>query len=352
MLVVGAGPAGCTVGRYAASFGLDVVILERKKEIGRMVHCGEMMVETSEIKRIFPSVDNLEELLTIDEKTIERRFQEIVIHGPRGKGFTIPLAGFTINRARYERNLLKAAEREGCLVQLGTNVESIRRHAVVANQREIEGRVIVGADGPLSTVARKTPLPINKRMAIAMRTIVNAELVDKPHLHFGSIAPGGYGWVFPKRGKSNVGLGVSHRHRKDVNSLLKRFAGMRGFRCEEVVGGYVPVNGPIRRTVWRNVILVGDAAGQVLPTNGGGIQTAMICARIAANCIRHYLSRGYGLESYEHLWREDVGRPLRTGRRIKSLASLFWWSDSLLSLSMSLMGVPRMGRAIRCEPLL
>ena len=113
----------------------------------------------------------------------------------------------------------------------------------------------------------------------------------------------------------------------------------------------MPVQGPPPRTVAGNAMLVGDAAGMVMATNGGGNNVAMIAGRIAGNTAADHLLDGTPLDAYEARWRSAVGGPLAQGVRIKHLADRFFGSDRLLELSMVLLGRRRMARAIRCQPL-
>jgi len=99
-------------------------------------------------------------------------------------------------------------------------------------------------------------------------------------------------------------------------------------------------------------MLVGDAAGMVMATNGGGNNVAMIAGRIAGLTAADHLLDGTPLDAYETRWRAAVGGPLEQGVRIKKLADRFFGSDRLLEAAMVLIGRRRMARAIRCQRLL
>jgi digeranylgeranylglycerophospholipid reductase len=116
-----------------------------------------------------------------------------------------------------------------------------------------------------------------------------------------------------------------------------------------VTMGFVPMSGPVPSTVRGNVLLVGDAAGHTMATNGGGIPTAMIAGRAAGKCIREFLSGNGSLADYENRWRAVMNRPLRTSFRTKRMADIVFSSDSLLDLSMSVLRSRGLDRAIRCK---
>ena len=82
----------------------------------------------------------------------------------------------------------------------------------------------------------------------------------------GTVAPGGYAWILPKKGCANVGLGVARRFsRMPVGDYFDQFLRMKNIKnAEPPMGKFVPMSGPISRTVIGDSLLVGDAAGQVI----------------------------------------------------------------------------------------
>src|SRR5207245_6666857 len=106
-------------------------------------------------------------------------------------------------------------------------------------------------------------------------------------------SPGGYGWIIPKgHGRANVGIGIREpyvRREWRIRDLLTGFieknkvAAKRrqGGRTASLIGDSLPVDGPLTRTYTDRVMAIGGDAGVVMPTNGGGIQTAMITRRLA-----------------------------------------------------------------------
>jgi len=122
-----------------------------------------------------------------------------------------------------------------------------------------------------------------------------------------------------------------------------------GVEPRDVTMGFVPQSGPLKRTVKGNVLLVGDAAGHVMPTNGGGIPLAMIAGRIAGNAIREHIKSGASLDEYEKRWRQVLARPLAASLWTRGLADMFLPSDRRTELAMRVLGVRGLSRAIRCS---
>jgi len=350
VVVVGAGPAGSSAARYAARRGLKVLLLDRRKEIGVPVQCGEYVARNEEVRTIFPTVDGLDDLMEAPQRVRQIDTDVIRIWSPGGRHWDIPFRGFTVARDRMDQGIADQAVEEGAELRTETTVHRVRGKDVSTNHGTVSGKVVIGSDGPRSTVARSVGLewPV---AGPAMSCTIDGDFDSGTDLFFGNLAPGGYAWIIPKGACANVGLGTWQHFKGRLDTLFHKFLDQRGLPHARGTGGYVPVEGPVPRTVKENVLLVGDAAGHVMATNGGGINVAMICGRIAGETAADHVLQGTPLEAYETRWRAAVGRPLDRGRRIKHLADRFFGNDRLLAAAMTLLGVRRMGRAIRCQPL-
>ncbi|HEX9340018.1 MAG TPA: NAD(P)/FAD-dependent oxidoreductase [Thermoplasmata archaeon] len=350
VLVVGAGPAGGTAARYAARRGLRVLLVDKRKEIGVPVQCGEYVAHNDEVRAIFPTVSDLEDLMEIPYRVREVDTPVIRIWSPAGRRYDIPFRGFTVRRDKMDQGIADQAAAEGAEVATETTVLRVHGEDVETNRGSLRAKVIVGSDGPRSTVARSVGLewPVS---GPAMSATAEGDFGTATDLYFGNLAPGGYAWIIPKAGCANVGLGTWEHFRGNLRALFDRFTFDRGLEPGKATGGFVPVQGPPPRTVAGNAMLVGDAAGMVMATNGGGNNVAMIAGRIAGHTAADHLLDGTPIDAYEERWRSAVGGPLAQGVRIKHLADRFFGSDRLLELSMVLLGRRRMARAIRCQPL-
>lgn len=350
VIVVGSGPAGGTAARYAARRGLKVLLVDKRKEVGVPVQCGEYVARNEEVRRIFPAVRDLDDLMEVPYAVQEIDTPVIRIWSPGGRRYEVPFKGFTVRRDRMDQGIVRQAEREGSELVTGTTVQRVRGEEVTTNHGTVQGRIVIGSDGPRSTVAHSVGLdwPVS---APAMSATAPGDFGDATDLFFGNLAPGGYAWIIPKSGCANVGLGTWQHFRGNLRALFDRFVAARGLQPGKATGGFVPVMGPPPRTVKDNVLLVGDAAGMVMATNGGGNNLAMIAGRYAGMAAADHLLDGTPLDAYETRWRAAIGGPLAQGVRIKGMADRFFGSDRLLELAMLLLGRRRMARAIRCQPL-
>ena len=351
VIIVGAGPAGLTVARYCAAQGLDVVMLERSGSVGSTVRCGEYLASNDEIREMFPRAYELEDLHRSVAGTVQREFDTFSVHSPMGRRYVVPFKGMTIDRPKFERNLAGAAEGAGAEILLDTHARSVNGHEVVTTKGTVRGTVVVAADGPASRISRAAGLPRPAQLYRAVTTFVEGGVPDDATLYFGRLSPGAYAWIFPKKGPANAGLGVWHGFSGNLSDLLKSWLHGMGLTWGPIRGKLVPATGPVSPTQKGNVLAVGDAAGHVIPTTGGGMQTSMICAREVARAVVAHLSEGKPLTEYETASRRIVWERLRTGVRIKNLADRVFWSDSLTATAMRVLGTKGIGRVLRCQRL-
>ncbi|MCK4444982.1 MAG: NAD(P)/FAD-dependent oxidoreductase, partial [Thermoplasmata archaeon] len=280
----------------------------------------------------------------------QRKISEISIFTPKGREYEVTFDGFTVNRDDLDKHLASLAEKEGARIVTGTIVRRVSGTEVVTDKGTHSAKVIVGADGPSSAVARSVGLEAPRELCPAITCQVDGDFEPRLKMYFGKIAPGGYAWIVPKKDCANVGLGISKKFgTKKVKILFNQFLAENGFTPRSTAGGIIPMSGPIPRTVTDNVIAVGDAAGHVMTTNGGGVNAAMTCGRIAGECVADHILKEIPLINYELRWREVIGNPLATAVSTKRLADLFFGSDLRLEFAMRILGAVGATRAIRCQ---
>ncbi|MCI4373458.1 MAG: hypothetical protein L3K02_07455, partial [Thermoplasmata archaeon] len=128
---------------------------------------------------------------------------------PYGHRFRFPLHGATVSRRAFDKALAYRAEGAGAELRYPVGVTGVYGHEVrLAGGETVEADVVIGADGPLSTVGRSVHLIPKRTMFRMITATVEGPLGDGIDLYFGHDAPGGYGWAFPRTHDVNVGLGV------------------------------------------------------------------------------------------------------------------------------------------------
>lgn len=350
VLIVGAGPAGSTTAKYCADKALDVLIIDRRSEIGYPVQCGEFLPHTKEMYSMFPKSANLEELFTVPDNLIAGESHSVDLISPKEKVYRCDFRGYTLDRRTFDKHLAKLAVEAGARLETGASLLGLRDGIARTTLGDVRARVVVGADGPNSRTAMDAGLkrPGDRYPAVTCQAEGDFEPAIK--MYFGAVAPGGYAWVIPKRDGANIGVGFNPKLLKDRPSeLFSRFVSRFGVKYRDVTMGFVPQSGPVEKTVSGNVILVGDAAGHVMATNGGGIPIAMIAGRIAGQTVREHLKNGLPLSEYDRRWRAVLGKPLADSLWTRKFSDLFLPTDRRTEFAMAVLRKRGLGRAIRCK---
>lgn len=355
-IVVGAGPAGSAAAARAAERGLRVLVLDKRSVVGLPYQCGEYMPTNDEVKRLMPRVEGIDALFDIPGWVKKREWSITRCISPKGRHYDLPFAGYSTSRSAFDQFLATRAVKAGAVVVM-------RRRVVDAGDGwvktydglRLEAPVILGADGPHSVVRDKLGIAAPKVICPCIYWDVKGDFEGVVDLYFGSVAPGGYAWMIPKKDGANIGLGVQPQLAGKVNlkPLMDTFA--KRYPVREVCttgGGWVPASGPIKETVRGKVMIAGDAAGMVMASNGGGVCVAMISGDIAGGIAADHVQKGRPLSDYEREWRLRAGATLKYSLHTKNIADIFFRNDRMLEVIMRAMTPRMMLRALACRPLL
>ncbi len=353
VLVVGSGPAGSMTARYAAMKGAKVTFIERRSQVGVPVRCGEFMPDTENIKRMFPNAQDIEELFdTVPSNLRLLETKAIRLINPKGKTTDLDVTGYTTDRDRFDQYLADQAIKEGAELIKNCTFERIEDGVAKTSQGDIEYKVIVGADGPGSRVARSLGLKKNRNPYPAVTAQAKGDFEPVLVMYFGGLAPGAYSWIIPKKGQANIGVGFSPKFADgNLRDYFDKFVTRERFDViTRMEGKYVPSEGPIENTVSGNGMVVGDAAGHVISVNGGGIPLAMIGGRICGQVAGDSAMNGRPLEDYQTEWRNVMLKPLKTAAFNKKLADIFAFHyEWTTTLCMGILGKRRMTNLIQCR---
>lgn len=355
VLVVGAGPAGSLAAKAAAEKGVKVTMIEARPEVGVPVHCGEMMPSMEEIIDMFPGLEDPESLFDVPDSLVVRTVNAIRLYDPKSKIYEFPFTGYTTDRDRFDQYLAGQAVKSGADLIRSCRFKGLERDVAHTSEGDIGFKVIIGADGPTSRVAKSLGLPANVNAYPAVSAQAEGDYEPVIQMFFGDIAPGAYGWIMPKKGQANVGIGFSPKFSKgSLSGYFNEFASKRDLKViTPIHGKFVPSEGPVSKTyVDGTGMVVGDAAGVVMPVNGGGIPQAMITGRMAGNTAAENILHGGSLAEYEKAWKDVLYKPLKIAAGNKRLADTFAFKTEFrTSLCMSILGTRRMGKLIRCKHL-
>jgi digeranylgeranylglycerophospholipid reductase len=352
VVVVGAGPAGSLAARFAAHGGARTLLVDRRVELGDPVQCGEYVPAPDELATIFPFPDVIREAFDIPPETVLRETTTMACIAPGGRRFAFPLRGATVSRRAFDKALAARAEGAGAELRFPAGVAHVRDDQVeFVGGETVRAKVIVGADGPLSTVARSVGFSVPRELYRMITATSTGEFPPEIDLYFGSVAPGGYAWMIPRAHDANVGVGVSHLPRSEtLSTLLDRFLLEAGWApATDRTRWWVPLGPPPRSAVRGRALFAGDAANLVMATNGAGIPTAMVSGRDAGVAAAAHVRTGSSLLEYDRLWQQHLYEPLRQGFRLKEFGDRFVERDWLLALGMRYIGAEGLDAMMRLK---
>ena len=335
VVVVGGGPAGATIANDLASGGRSVLLLDRA---GRIKPCGGAI--PPRLIRDFRIPDHLLCAKITSARMISPAGAEVDM--PIGNGFV-----GMVNREVFDEFLRARAVENGAERRTGTfasltrdadSVAVVHYEAKDAGKVSVRARVVVGADGANSAVARQAMPGAKTKFVFAYHEIVKApdqgacgtSSYDPTRCdvyYDGRTSPDFYAWVFPHGSTMSVGNGSANKGfslRNAVSDLRQR-RGLAGFETVRREGAPIPLK-PLRR--WdngRDVLLVGDAAGVVAPASGEGIYYAMACARFAAEAVEQTLATGD--VKCLALARKKFMKAHRTVFMVLGIMQYFWYSS-------------------------
>ena len=316
--VIGAGPAGLIAAREAAKRGIEVTIFEEDGEIGVPCHCAGLL-----------SLEGLKEIhVPLDDSYIQNRVRGAHFFSPSKLSFTVerrePVA-CVVNRSCFDRFLAEQAVHAGARLMLKSRIRSIKRVdgkvLLVGDSGEVTADMAIDAEGVVSHLIKKIGLqPLQARNLLpAMQYDLTGTCIDPDYveIHTGrNLAPQFFAWVIPlNENSARVGLACRETNtRKRLQTFIKdRFKG-ENLTKTRTLSGLLTTTGPIPRTFHDNFIAVGDVAGQVKPTTGGGVIWGGICAvtagETATEAVKAETFTGDFLENYQARWREKLGKEM------------------------------------------
>jgi flavin-dependent dehydrogenase len=309
IVIIGAGVVGLSLAKTLASEGLAVTVYDSKRRVSDNAFRASGILSASGLERIKIPYKN----------AVVNRLRGAVLHvgNETLRVKAEETKALVVDRARLAEACLKEAEKAGAEVMLGTRAD---RDAVKEIARD-KSRILVGADGAVSTVASAFSFPPIEEYALTYKADYEDARVEDDgivNMFFSGLAPRFFAWTAPHSKKAvEGGIGVSSFARRDSASAFKSFEKTNGMlRSARFVRGsasIIPL-GTRSVTVKGNVALVGDAAGQVKATTGGGIIFGVSCANILADTIKGCVNRGMPLSHYEREWRKKYGRDLKLHR--------------------------------------
>jgi geranylgeranyl reductase family protein len=326
VVVVGGGPAGLIAARDLAAGGFSATILEEHDTIGAPVHCtgvlgAEAIDELDLPRHTILSIVNSARFVSADGTSV-------LVETDR-------IRAAIVDRGRFDRALAESAIGSGATLRSDQRVRAVDagRDGVVVRTAtgDVRARACVIACGASYRFNRALGLGLPRVMVHSAQLEVPFAPLAHVEVHMGRrVAPGGFGWVVPFRRDgephARIGLMCDSRARSRFRSFAERLRAAHRIdaRWPEPRLKVLPL-GPVPRTSSARVVAVGDAAGLVKPTTGGGIYYGLLSGRLAADVLKGALRENRldapRLREYDRRWRDRLGAEIRAGLAFRQVVT-------------------------------
>ena len=326
--IVGGGPGGLYAARSLARRGFGVHLIEEHYIAGKPVHCTGIVSPGVFDDFVLPGGTVLSELKKI------RFFSAL---GQTFEYKTESAEALVIDRHLFDQGLCKSSQDAGVELSLGEKVTGIAVQSTHVDVKCSDGKRIIRARAAI--IATGVSYGLQRSLGFGLPPLyLNSAQAELPvtgegeaELQFGTgVAPLGFAWVVPVRRESGnharIGLMCQGDAGLYFSSLLDRVGKRWGIDVNENVSPrqrILPL-APIRKTFADRLLVVGDAAGMVKPTTGGGIYYSLVSAAIAAEVLADGLRQDRlgepVLQEYERQWRHRFTEEFHAQLTLRLLA--------------------------------
>ncbi|WP_455143458.1 NAD(P)/FAD-dependent oxidoreductase [Candidatus Hodarchaeum mangrovi] len=296
VLIIGGGPTGLSTGISVAKAGLNAVIVEEHPKIGHPLACGEgLSIDKMRTVENMPKYNSEE---TYDDFIINRKnylIERILstqrfFFGTSGVA-TSQLETVTINRPLFDHLMAKEAQKNGVDLSLQSRVNEVKRDGnsviVKTTSQTYRANLVIGCDGPSAHSVKMIGLKGPSEYVQGVEFNIKGILTDALDFYFdfNRFPKMHYGWVFPKKSSTNIGIVVDPA--SNPNTILKKFMDLHFNDVTEEdiiqkIAGIIPASGPIPNLCTDNYMVAGDAAGLTNSIFYGGIAIGIHSGWLAA----------------------------------------------------------------------
>ncbi|RLE67281.1 MAG: hypothetical protein DRJ47_00215 [Thermoprotei archaeon] len=313
--VTGGGPAGLTVASRLSSKGVEVTVFEEHAQVGWPVHCAGLV-----------SSKGLELIGIKDESFVLNNVRGAIFYSPSGRNVLIvsrpEVQAKVIDRLSFDYLLYRKALKNDVNFEFKAPIIRVKKTGGNAwilrtNRRTFKGfDLLIDAEGYSSKIIRSIGIRDSRQMIPAIQYEIQG--ISDMDSDFVEIftgkcwAPGFFAWLIPlSSDEARIGLASTFKPRFMLNRLILKHPALRErtkhIRIKKVYGGLVVVSGPNPKPYGDGFMLVGDAAGHVKPTTGGGVVFGILGALLAAKVVIKIIEEDEmfnesSLSYYRKLW--------------------------------------------------
>jgi digeranylgeranylglycerophospholipid reductase len=334
VVVVGGGPSGSCCARELALRGFKTLLLEEHDTVAAKVLCTGII-----------GIDAFQEFPLPWETIVGAlgRMKAISRYGTELPYTPQQPIAYIVDKGAFNSALAAHASAAGALVYTST-----RAHDLIVDQAGVHLQATAAGERPLRFHTRLVVLAcgvhyqLTKRLGLGMpreflqgaQTELPWALTEWTEVHLNKeFSREAFAWLVPlHNGYTRVGLMCAHDARKALRRFLDRLVPCWRDQQDIHLASKPIAQAPLRRSYGERVLVVGEAAGQVKATTGGGIYYGLLAARLAAETISTAFSTGSfsaaGLRPYERAWQALLGDELSLGLSFRKLYA--WLGDRQL----------------------
>jgi len=315
VIVAGGSVSGLLCAREIARLGHSVLVIEEDYEIGTPEHCGGVV-----------SVSGIEELGVVPTRgTLENKIRSALIISPAGKSFTLDAKAqkvVVLDRRDFDKQIAHQAKNNGAEIRVRTSLKEINGEEVKTSEGVMKCNIIVDARGVSSLIPKD-----REGILQSAQYEVYGDWIEKDRIevYFDQEKyPGFFAWIIPTQ-TDVAKVGVAG---KGINAsmTLENFLSQKGkHSIVRKIFAPIWIKGPIENFVTKNIVTIGDAAGQSKPTTAGGIYSCGLGGIFAGRAISKYLESGNqsDLLEYQKAWSEKFGHEFQNMLLARKLLERF-----------------------------
>jgi len=311
VVIAGGSISGLMASREIAKKGYSVLVLEEGFEVGTPDHCGGLVSKSA-----------LSDLgIDPTQKTFDSMINSALIFSPSGKQFEIDSKKqevIVVNRRELDKQVARQAQQAGAEIRVKTSFKEKTKRGVRTSIGEIGSKITVDCRGVGALINNQ-----RDGILLSAQYEVYADWITegKVEVYFDQIKyPGFFAWIIPT-GHGVGKVGVAGRE-INVYDVMEQFLRSKG-RYSTIRKIFAPIwiKGPIKNFVSKDVVIVGDAAGQSKPTTAGGIYSCGMGGVLAGNAITKYLETNEysNLQQYQKFWHDKFGKEFEKQRKARKI---------------------------------
>ena len=294
VVIIGAGLAGLQCAKLLGKSGAKVLLVDRKTDLSKGIHTTGIFV-----RKTFEDFD-------FPDETLGKPIRNVTLYSPKLKTLSLESEKdeFRVGKmSRIYDDFLETAVTDGVRFARSTSYKSAQisgAETIVKLEKrgevtEVKTKVLIGADGANSRVAKDLKLDENKEWIVGCEEVFRSgNSHENPRLHCfldAKLAPGYLAWIADDGEEIHIGVGgyAADFNPREALKLFKestkQIFDLKNAELSETRGGRIPVGGILRRIANENGLLIGDAAGAVSPLTAGGLDPALRLSKFAAEIV-------------------------------------------------------------------